>query len=726
VTVRTIEYLLNKFGAGKSPGSSEYVDLIDTLADDRNAVYFSATAPTDTEANPLWFNTTTNVLSVYDGEWFTTPGPQGTQGITGATGAAGATGATGAQGPKGDTGDTGATGPAGAASTVPGPQGETGATGATGATGPGVATGGTTGQYLVKVDGTNYNTQWSTLDLSGKQDVVANVSSTEIGYLDGVTSAIQTQLNDKAPLNAPTFTGTVTASNNLVVDGDFTVNGTNFNASATSITIEDNLLQLAHQNAANSVDLGIVVGYNDGAAKHAGLVRDVSDSKWKLFNGVTTEPTTTVNFGQGSLDALAVGAFEATSATIGDVSNTELQYVNGVTSAIQTQLNDKAPLANPTFTGTVAGITKSMVGLGSVDNTADTAKPVSTAQQTALDLKANLTSPTLVTPVLGVATATSINGTTIPTSKTLVATDTTDFVKTAGGSNITVASGSTIPLRITNVGTGDSFVVEDSANPDSSPFKIAADGKVSIGDSTSVSGPTITPEHLLISTNTAAGGQLTIRKSFDGGNNPNVYFAKSRGTNSIPTIVQSADTTSNIVSFGFDGTNYTQSTSIISQVDGTPSTNIVPGRLVFSTCDATGTTVERMRIDSSGNTTINAIADATTTTAARGAGYMGVPQSSAATTGAYTIVAADAGEHIYSTATRTVTIPANSSVAFPVGTAITFIAATGTTVTIAITTDTLLLAGAGTTGSRTLAPFGMATALKITSTSWIISGNGLT
>jgi hypothetical protein len=122
----------------------------------------------------------------------------------------------------------------------------------------------------------------------------------------------------------------------------------------------------------------------------------------------------------------------------------------------------------------------------------------------------------------------------------------------------------------------------------------------------------------------------------------------------------------------------------------------------------------------------SAITDATTTTAARGAGYMGIPQSTAATTGSYTIVAADAGEHIYTTATRTITIPANASVAFPVGTAISFVAATGATVTIAITSDTLILAGPGTTGSRTLAPFGMATALKITSTSWIISGNGLT
>jgi len=69
MTIRTIQYLLEKFGAGKSPGSADYVDLIDTLADDRNAVYFSATAPEDTAANPLWFNTTTNVLSVYDSEW---------------------------------------------------------------------------------------------------------------------------------------------------------------------------------------------------------------------------------------------------------------------------------------------------------------------------------------------------------------------------------------------------------------------------------------------------------------------------------------------------------------------------------------------------------------------------------------------------------------------------------------------------------------------------------
>ncbi len=112
-----------------------------------------------------------------------------------------------------------------------------------------------------------------------------------------------------------TFTGNLEVDGNLVVDGDITVNGGSFNASATSIVIEDNMVQLAHQNAANTVDLGLVVAYNDGAAKHAGLVRDVSDAKWKLFKGVTTEPTTTVDFTQGSLDDLKVAALEATTVT---------------------------------------------------------------------------------------------------------------------------------------------------------------------------------------------------------------------------------------------------------------------------------------------------------------------------------------------------------------------------------------------------------------------------
>ena len=109
-------------------------------------------------------------------------------------------------------------------------------------------------------------------------------------------------------------------------------------------------------------------------------------------------------------------------------------------------------------------------------------------------------------------------------------------------------------------------------------------------------------------------------------------------------------------------------------------------------------------------------------------GFRGIPQN--AQTGNYTLVAADAGKHIYHAsgagAGDTYTIPANASVAFEIGTAITFANLATDSVAIAITSDTMYLAGTGTTGSRTLAQYGVATAVKTGSTEWIISGTGLT
>ena len=127
------------------------------------------------------------------------------------------------------------------------------------------------------------------------------------------------------------------------------------------------------------------------------------------------------------------------------------------------------------------------------------------------------------------------------------------------------------------------------------------------------------------------------------------------------------------------------------------------------------------------STTITATASAgTTSTTAAALGYIGMPQNSTASS--YTLVAGDQGKHIYISATgQTITIPANTAVAFPIGTSIAFIAGpSATTVTIAITTDTMRLAGAGTTGTRTLAAHGMATAVKVASTDWYINGVGLT
>jgi hypothetical protein len=110
-------------------------------------------------------------------------------------------------------------------------------------------------------------------------------------------------------------------------------------------------------------------------------------------------------------------------------------------------------------------------------------------------------------------------------------------------------------------------------------------------------------------------------------------------------------------------------------------------------------------------------------------GAVGIPQNSQSA--AYTLVLTDANKHIYhpvaDTTARIWTIPANSSVAFPIGTAVTFDNDIGAgVITIAITTDTLVLVGTvGSTGSRTIAPGGQATAIKVTSTRWRINGTGL-
>ena len=129
------------------------------------------------------------------------------------------------------------------------------------------------------------------------------------------------------------------------------------------------------------------------------------------------------------------------------------------------------------------------------------------------------------------------------------------------------------------------------------------------------------------------------------------------------------------------------------------------------------------------NKTISGASNTLTVDGTNAVGFRNIPQNSQST--AYTLVLDDAGKHIFhpsaDTTARTFTIPANSSVAYPIGTAITFINQNAAgAVTIAITSDTMRLSPAGTTGSRTLAANGSATCVKVTSTEWLISGSGLT
>ena len=144
---------------------------------------------------------------------------------------------------------------------------------------------------------------------------------------------------------------------------------------------------------------------NDSRLSDTRTPTDNTVSEAKIVDGAVTS----AKIADGAIvnaDINASAAIDWTKLAISStVSATEIGYVDGVTSSVQGQLNDKlnsstaastyAPIASPTFTGTVSGVSKSMVGLGNVDNISDANKPVSTATQTALDAKLSLSGGTM-------------------------------------------------------------------------------------------------------------------------------------------------------------------------------------------------------------------------------------------------------------------------------------------------------------------------------------------
>jgi len=184
---------------------------------------------------------------------------------------------------------------------------------------------------------------------------------------------------------------------------------------------------------------------------------------------------------------------------------------------------------------------------------------------------------------------------------------------------------------------------------------------------------------------------------------------------------------------GTTSTNLVFSTSptLVTPVLGVASaTSINKVAITAPATSATLTIADGKTLTASNTITLAATNDSQTYTfpaATCNIGYLNIPQNSQSA--AYTTVLADSGKHILHPSTdnnaRTFTIDSNTNVPYAIGTVLTFINQINT-VTIAITSDTMTLAGTATTGSRTLAANGIATAIKVGTTSWIISGTGLT
>lgn len=168
-------------------------------------------------------------------------------------------------------------------------------------------------------------------------------TTAELNYVDGVTSNVQTQLDAKAPLANPTFTGTLNAAA-VSITGDLTIGGTTTTVNAQDLVVNDPLIYIGEDNTSNVVDLGVVASFNDGSYQHTGIVRDATDGKWKLFSSVEDEPTTTVNFAQAVYDTLRLGAVEFSDGTQSKQGVPSLTEINQQTAAYTTVLSDRDKL----------------------------------------------------------------------------------------------------------------------------------------------------------------------------------------------------------------------------------------------------------------------------------------------------------------------------------------------------------------------------------------------
>jgi hypothetical protein len=229
------------------------------------------------------------------------------------------------------------------------------------------------------------------------------------------------------------------------------------------------------------------VGTTSAATKRrfAGVVRDASDGVIKAFKDATIKPTSSVNFSESGLAFadMRVAAITASSATIGSVTNTEIGYLAGASSAIQTQINtlstNKANLSGPTFTGNV--VLPSTTAIGDVDGTEiGYLNGVSSNVQTQLDAKlASTTAATTYAPLLQTTSAPTFTS----NNYTLVSGDRDKVVLASNSSTagtVTIPSGifaSGSVITVVQTGTGQLTFTASGTTLNSQGGKLKLNGQ---------------------------------------------------------------------------------------------------------------------------------------------------------------------------------------------------------------------------------------------------------
>jgi hypothetical protein len=472
-----------------------------------------------------------------------------------------------------------------------------------------------------------------------------------------LTSEISTLDTNKAPKDAPTFTGTVVLPSTTSI-GD---------VSAQEISYLNNV------SSAIQTQL-------DGK-----LATSVAATTYAALTGATFT---------GNVVLTA-------NTSIGTVSSEEIGYLNDVTSSIQTQLNAKAPTADPTFTGTVSGVTKSHVGLGNVDNTSDVDKPISSATQTALDAKLALAGGTM-------------------TGKITLDGDPTQALHAATKAYVDNLSAGLHIHEAVNAATSNTLAV-------------LSGGSVTYNNGTDGVGATLTLGTALTTLDgyTLVNGDRVLVKNEATAAHNGVYV---RTSSTVLTRADDFNTAAEIAGgdlvFVENGTLYNSTSWVVENEVNTVGTDDILWAQFSGAGTVTGgtnITVTGLQVSVVSNPTF-----ANVVTASSGVAFsdgtqtkVGVPSITTidARTASYTLSALterDSIIEISNASATTLTIPLNSSVAYPVGTTIDVIQTGAGQVTIGNAVGVTVNA---TPGLKLRTQWSSATLLKRATNTWLVYGD---